>query len=112
MSFDRMRHRRATTLVAESPPTTVIGTLVAAPLLWPNRASASWFQLHPPATFRTMKTNHPPSTSTTAPTGTTTTSTSTTTQALGHTGGNTVNADTPLPATTQNDWVRTWTLAF
>ena len=31
------------------------------------------------------------------------------TQALGLSGGNAVNAGTPLPATTQIDWVRAWT---
>jgi beta-glucanase (GH16 family) len=33
------------------------------------------------------------------------------TQALGLTGTNAVNAATPLPATTQVDWVRAWRLA-
>jgi hypothetical protein len=33
------------------------------------------------------------------------------TQALGLSGSNAVNANTPLPATTTIDWVRAWTPA-
>src|SRR5580700_5507822 len=67
MLFERMRGKRAIALFAGSSAAAMTATLLVAPVLSPGPASASWFQLHAQAKFRTMRTNNPapPSTTTT-----------------------------------------------
>ena len=85
MWLERMRGKRTIALFAGTSAAAVTATLLVTPILSPGPASASWYQVHAQARFRTMKTNNPvppatpPTTTTTVPPTTTTTSPPTTT---------------------------------
>jgi beta-glucanase (GH16 family) len=107
MLFERMRGKRAIALFAGSSAAAVTATLLVAPVLSPGPASASWFQLHAQAKFRTMRTNNPapPSTTTTTtvpapPTTTTSTTPATTTTTTTTTSTSTTTTTTSPPSTT------------
>jgi hypothetical protein len=108
MLFERMRGKRAIALFAGTSTAAVTATLLVARLFSPGPASASWFQLHAQAKFRTMRTNNPApptTTTTTIPASSTTTSsttpaTTTTTTTTTTTSTSTTTTTTSPPSTT------------